>query len=47
MLYNKSREGGGEDTIKRLCAHKSHILKVMFLAAVAHPRFEETTAGGG
>lgn len=31
----------GEDEPERTCSHKSHIIKVMFLAAVAHPRFDE------
>ena len=31
----------GEEPPDRFCKHKSHILKVMFLCAVARPRFDE------
>jgi hypothetical protein len=36
----EKEEGASGKTPERLCAHKSHIIKVIFLAAVARPIFD-------
>jgi hypothetical protein len=41
----KEATGDEQGAPKQQCAHKSHILKVMFFAAVARPRFEVNEQG--
>ena len=39
--YITEREKDENEVVKRKCRHKNHIEKVMFLAAVARPRFDD------
>eukprot|EP00977_Amphora_coffeiformis_P022948 scaffold11984_cov94-Amphora_coffeaeformis.AAC.1 len=39
--YLTQREKERGDTPSRYCKHKNHIIKVMFVTAVARPRFDE------